>query len=199
RRRVLAGQCREADGASARRRARIASHRRMVALAEVCQLTQVRAERVDGERAGELRHGGARRGPGVVWLWVAAPVARRLAVRQAELRRPHGDRPVLHPALDRGQLAARPDRRRLVRRTRRVASWDVRLRAHRGRRRALRRAIVPRSGHWGAAPFRVLSFSRSAPPPPTGGVELQTLFRGADGPFKEWSSPTLFSAYVGSA
>ena len=63
----------------------------------------------------------ARRLPGPLRLRPAPAAAGHLAVRQDELRRPHPDRPDLDPALHRGQLADRPDRRPLLRRPRRLA------------------------------------------------------------------------------
>jgi len=67
------------------------------------------------ERVRRLRQWHAsRRYRGALRLWAAASAHRDLAVRQAEFRRPHADRPKLGPALHRGQLGHGPDRRRVV-------------------------------------------------------------------------------------
>ena len=63
-------------------------------------------------------------------LLVVSPYA------QAELRRPHADRAGVDPAVHRGQLEPRPDRRPVLRRARRAAERHVRLRpGGRGHRR----------------------------------------------------------------
>jgi hypothetical protein len=61
------------------------------------------------------------------WLWSASAAAGDLALRTVQLRRSSCHRPVIDPALRRGQLAARTHRRRFGGRESRTAERHVRL------------------------------------------------------------------------
>ena len=89
------------------------------------------------------------------------PLLVDLAVRQGQLRRPRADRPDLDPEVHRGQLAARPHRRPVLRRARRLDRQHVRLQP----RRHARAEGLPRSGRPASSSRRRRRLAAGSPTP----------------------------------
>ena len=103
--------------------------------------------RADRPRRVRQRHPAGRRA-GPLRLRAAAAAARHLAVGEAELRRPHADRPDLDHQVRRGQLGPATHTRQL-RQGRRQHQRHVQLQGARHRVSAERQAVHPQPGHRG--------------------------------------------------
>ena len=139
-----------------------------------------------GQRRGDLHVGGRdsgiaggyqdRCGPGPrLPLLVISPYV------EDELRRPHADRAGLDPEVHRGQLADRPDRRRLVRPARRLDQRDVLLRPPErevGRPDRDRRGEVGDLQLQAVQPQELLNVEHTDPDPAW--IRVGVLFTGQD-------------------